>query len=131
VRLKRTCLVAGAAFIALALGLAPMTSRFGQGGLGIVPSIAQAQNLGFRVVQGSVLDDRDALVPGATVFIKNLKTKSIRSFTSTENGKYQFNQVNMTIDYELWAEKDGKKTAVKSISSWDTRKQIISELKLK
>jgi len=129
VRLKRTSLVAGAALAALALGLVP--SRVGQGGLGLGPSVAQAQNLGFRVVMGSVLDDRDALVPGATVFIRNLKTKSIRSFTSTENGKFQFNQVNMAIDYELWAEKNGKKTAVKSVSSWDTRKQIITELKLK
>ena len=130
-RLKRTCLVAGAAFAALALGLAPMASRVGQSGLGIGPIVAQAQNLGFRVVQGSVLDDRDALVPGATVFIKNLKTKSIRSFTSTENGKFEFAQVYMAVDYELWAEKGAKKTATKTISSWDSRKQIITELKLK
>jgi len=131
VRLKRTCLVAGAAFAALALGFVPQASRVGQNGPGFGPSVAQAQNLGFRVVSGSVVDDRDALVPGATVFIKNLKTKSIRSFTSTANGKYQFNQVYMAVDYELWAEKDGKKTAVKTVSTWDSRKEIITELKLK
>jgi hypothetical protein len=124
-------LSAGATFIALASGLVPVGSRAGHIEPGFGPSVAEAQNLGFRVVRGSVVDDRDALVAGATVFIKNLKTKSIRSFSSTENGKFQFNQVYMSVDYELWAEKDGKKTAVKTISTWDSRKEMITDLKLK
>jgi hypothetical protein len=70
-------------------------------------------------------------VLGATVFIRNLKTKSIRSYTSTANGHYYFAQVNKSEDYELWAEKDGKKSAVKTVSSWDARSEFVSELKLK
>ena len=30
----------------------------------------------------------------------------------------------MAEDHELWAEKDGKKSAVKTISSWDARKEF-------
>jgi hypothetical protein len=37
----------------------------------------------------------------------------------------------MAEDHDLWAEKDGKKSAVKSVSSWDTRKDFVTELKLK
>jgi hypothetical protein len=37
----------------------------------------------------------------------------------------------MAEDHELWAEKDGRKSAVKSISSWDARKEIEVDLKLK
>ena len=70
-------------------------------------------------------------VIGATVFLKNLKTKAIRSYSTTADGKFRFAQVNMVEDYELWAEKDGKKSAVKTVSSWDTRKEFESELKLK
>jgi hypothetical protein len=37
----------------------------------------------------------------------------------------------MAEEHELWAAKDGRKTAVKNISSWDTRKEFEVELKLK
>jgi hypothetical protein len=37
----------------------------------------------------------------------------------------------MAEDHELWAEKDGKKSAVKTVSSWDTRKDFVTELKVK
>jgi hypothetical protein len=116
--------VAGAAFVALALGIA--TPGFWMG----LPA-AQAQNLGQRVVNGVVLDASSNAVSGATVFLKNTKTKTIRSYTSTEGGKFRFAQVNMSDDYDLWAEKDGKKSASKTISSWDTRKDVESELKFK
>ncbi len=67
----------------------------------------------------------------ATVFLKNQKTKAIRSYTSTADGRFHFAQVNMAEDYDLWAEKDGKKTAVKTVSSWDARKEFETELKMK
>lgn len=90
-----------------------------------------AQNLGQRNVSGSVLDDRSAPVAGATVFLKNQKTKSIRSYTSSKDGRFRFAQVNMSDDYDLWAEKDSRKTAVKTVSSWDARKEFETELKFK
>lgn len=92
---------------------------------------ANAQNLGQRSVSGSVVDGDSSPVTGATVFLKNEKTKSIRSYTSAKNGRFHFAQVNMTEDYDLWAEKDGKKSAIKTVSSWDARKDFETELKLK
>jgi len=127
VRVDRTSLVAGVAFAALAAGLVPMTQQ--QGLMG--PLTAQAQNLGQRVVMGSVVDANSAPIAGATVFLKDLKSKAIRSYTSTEKGRFRFAQVNMAEDHEIWAEKDGKKTATKTVSSWDTRKEFEVELKLK
>ena len=92
---------------------------------------AQAQNLGQRVVMGSVVDADSALIAGATVFLRNPKTKSIRSYTSSKDGRFRFAQVNMAEDFDLWAEKDGKKSAMKSVSSWDARKEFETELKIK
>lgn len=129
--LNRTSFVAGAAFALLAAGLLSPASRNGQDGLGLGPVCAQAQNLGQRAVLGAVVDDTSAQVAGATVFLKSLKTKSIRSFTSTDKGRFRFAQVSMSEDFELWAEKSGKKTAVKTVSSWDARKEFEVELKLK
>jgi hypothetical protein len=119
----RLRLAAGVAFAGLALGLAPGSS--------IAVPAAEAQNLGQRVVNGTVVDDTSTAVAGATVFLRNTKTKSIRSYTSTKDGRFRFAQVNMSEDYDLWAEKDGKKSATKTISSWDTRKDVEAELKFK
>lgn len=92
---------------------------------------ARAQNLGQRNVAGSVVDADANPVIGATVFLKNQKTKSIRSYSSDKDGRFRFAQVNMTDDYDLWAEKDGRKSATKTVSSWDARKEFETELKVK
>jgi hypothetical protein len=122
-------LAAGTVFAVLAAGLIPV--RPGQGSFGLGPVAAQAQNFGERVVTGAVVDSNSAPVAGATVFLKDLKSKNIRSYTSTGNGRFRFTQVNMAEDHELWAEKDGKKSAVKTVSSWDARKEFEADLKLK
>jgi hypothetical protein len=131
VRLNRTSLLAGVACAALAAGVVPVGSRGGPIGFGLGPAMAQAQNLGQRVVSGYVVDANSKPAGGATVFLRDLKTKSIRSYTSAADGKFRFTQVNMAEDPELWAEKDGKKSATKTVSSWDTRKDFVCELKLK
>jgi len=130
VRLNRTSLLAGVALAALATGVVSGGSRGGPIRFGFGPA-AQAQNLGQRVVSGYVVDANSKPVGGATVFLRDLKTKSIRSYTSAADGKFRFTQVNMAEDHELWAEKDGKKSATKTVSSWDTRTDFVCELKLK
>lgn len=119
---RRTPLAAAALAAAMTLGMVPLP-RF-------VPAAA-AQNLGERTVSGTVLSAGAQPVVGATVFLKNQKTKAIRSFTSLDNGHFHFAQVDKDQDYDLWAEKDGKKSAVKTVSSWDARADFVSDLKLK
>ena len=126
-KVNRARLAAWAAFAALTAGMFPFAQK--QGVIGA--PMAHAQNLGQRNVTGSVVDGSSALVPGATVFLKNLKTKSIRSYTSDAKGRFRFAQVNMIDDYDLWAEKDGKKSVTKTVSSWDARKEFETELKMK
>ncbi len=125
-KIKRTTLIGFAAFMALAAGVAGVWTNSDS----IGSAVAQAQATGMRVVSGAVLDGDNPVV-GATVFLKNQKTKAIRSYSSTEKGHYYFAQVNMVDDYDLWAEKDGRKSAVKTVSSWDSRKDFVSDLKLK
>ncbi|MGD0911978.1 MAG: carboxypeptidase-like regulatory domain-containing protein [Terracidiphilus sp.] len=93
--------------------------------------VAHAQNLGERTVTGTVLDAAAEPVQGATVFLKNQKSKTIRSFTSLANGHFYFAQVNKAEDFDLWAEKNGKKSEVKTVSSWDDRSDFVSDLRLK
>jgi len=127
VKFSSTSLLTGVVFAALAAGVVPMAL---QGGL-IGPQTAQAQNLGQRVVMGRVVDGNGASVPGATVFLKNLKTKAIRSYNSDLDGKFRFAQVDMSQDHELWASKGEQKSATKTVSYWDTRIEFDTELKMK
>jgi Carboxypeptidase regulatory-like domain len=126
VRRRRAILPAAATFAFLFAGIIPFPAI---GGLAVPP--AAGQNFGERTVSGTVLNAGSDSVAGATVFLRNEKTKSIRSYTSTAEGHFHFAQVNMTEDFDLWAEKDGKKSAVKTVSSWDARKDFIADLKLK
>ena len=106
-----------------ALVAGPQSTMFAPAALG--------QSIGVRTVSGTVSNESSQPVLGATVFLKNLKTKAIRSYTSTADGHFHFAQIDMSVDYELWAEKDGKKSATKTVSSWDARKEFVSDLKLK
>lgn len=117
-RVTRTAFVAGALMLAMLMVVAS-------------GSRAAAQNIGQRTVAGAVLNDAGTVQVGATVFLKNLKTKAIRSYTTTPDGHFRFTQVNMTEDHEVWAELNGKKSAVKTVSSWDARKLFECELRLK
>lgn len=126
-RSSRARLLVGAALIALAMGLIPAGSPTGWVGA----QAALAQNLGQRVVEGKVLDSSSGAVSGATIFLKNLKSKAIRSYTSESEGLFRFTQVNMADDYDLWAEKGSQKSAIKTVSSWDTRTDVHCELRLK
>jgi hypothetical protein len=123
VNVTRAKLATWVIFGALVAGTVPLTHRnfFA----------AQAQNLGQRSVSGSVVENNSDPVTGATVFLKNQKTKAIRSYTSAKDGRFHFAQVNRAEDYDLWAEKDGRKSAIKTVSSWDARKEFETELKMK
>ena len=110
----------------MALGALPAIST-----CAMSAGVAWGQNIGDRTVSGTILNERAQPVVGATVFLKNEKTKAIRSYISTADGHFRFSQVDMSVDFDLWAEKDGKKSATKTVSSWDDRKEFISDLKLK
>ena len=92
-----------------------------------VPLVAQQQT---RVVQGKVTDKSDAGLKGATVYLKDGHTLSVRSYISSDDGTYRFGQLAQNTDYTIWAESDGRKSGVKNISSFDNRNEINLNLKV-
>ena len=125
--MSKAKLMACAMVAAVAVGVAGSGSHSAL----LAPSAAEAQNIGQRVVSGIVTDGGSAVTGGATVFLKDIKDKTIRSYTTDAKGRFRFTQVNMAEDHELWAEKDGKKSPTKTVSSWDSRKEFDTELKIK
>jgi len=93
-------------------------------------AIAQQRGPVQRVVQGKVSDKDDAPLRGAVVYLKDDHTLSVKSFISDDNGGYRFGQLSQATDYEVWAEAAGKKSAVKSISSFDSKNDIVINLKI-
>jgi hypothetical protein len=92
------------------------------------PLLSQQQ--AQRVVQGKVVDKSDAGLKGATIFLKDDHTLSIKSYIAADDGSFRFGQLQQSTDYELWAEFDGKKSSVKKISSFDSRTEFNITLKI-
>lgn len=100
----------------------------------VVPSAfngsAAAQQRGpvQRIVEGKVLSHANTPVRGAVVYLK--EGRSVKSFISNDQGAYRFGQLAQNTDYEIWAEQDGKKSDVKTISSFDSKNHFYIDLKI-
>jgi hypothetical protein len=84
-----------------------------------------------RTVTGTVTDGHDNPVNGAVVYIENKKSMQIRSFITKEAGGYYFHSLSPDVDYQLHAEYNGASSPNKTLSSFDSRKQAVLNLKLK
>src|SRR5580704_16914294 len=91
---------------------------------------AQDRGPAQRVVQGKVGDGANAPIKGAVVYLKDSRSLSVKSYFSDDQGGYRFGQLSQTSDYEVWAENNGKKSSVKSISSFDNKSQFYINLKI-
>lgn len=78
----------------------------------------------FRNLTGVVLDKSDSPLKDAIVYLKNRKTKAMRTFVSDADGAFRFPNLSRTEDYEVYAELKGGKSPVKTLSSFDTRVNV-------
>jgi hypothetical protein len=84
-----------------------------------------------RSVSGIVTDANGAPVPGAVVQLKNTKTLQVRSFIAREQGDYNFQGLSTDVDYEVKADSNGKTSATKTLSSFDSHPEAKINLQLK
>jgi len=83
-----------------------------------------------RTVQGQVTSADDQPLSGAVVYLKNVKTLAIRSFITKADGAYYFHELSPDIDYELRAESGGASSPVRTLTTFDTRKLAVINLKV-
>jgi hypothetical protein len=84
----------------------------------------------LKTVRGLVTDKSDNPIPSGVVFLKNIRTNQVRSYIADNQGNYRFSGLDPNADYELHAEKDGAKSQTRSVSSFDSRLDIVLNLKL-
>ncbi|MCU1315325.1 MAG: hypothetical protein JWN63_647 [Candidatus Acidoferrum typicum] len=84
----------------------------------------------LRTVRGVVADKSDNPLSGSVVFLKNVRTNSVRSSYTDDTGNYRFSGLDPNADYELHAEKEGAKSPTRTVSSFDSRKDIVLNLRI-
>jgi hypothetical protein len=84
----------------------------------------------MRSVEGKVYAQSGPL-GSAVVYLQDTKTNNIKSFISTQDGSYRFGQLSSDIDYQLWADFKGKKSEKKTISSFNSKTQLVIDLHIK
>jgi hypothetical protein len=84
-----------------------------------------------RTLVGHVLDDREQPLQKAIVYLKNTKNLAIKTYISEPDGTFRFSGLAPNIDYEVYAEHEGGRSDVKTLSGFDSRRQVNVTLKIK
>jgi hypothetical protein len=88
---------------------------------------AEAQ---LRTLHGSVINKSEDPVPSSIVYLKNVKSQSIKTYIADSSGNYKFSGLDPNVDYELHAETQDLMSSTHTISSFDSRRDIEVILKL-
>src|SRR5438445_13102697 len=106
-------------------GLALILAVFA--GVGIAQDKKREAQL--RTVRGVVSDKSDSPLSGSVVFLKNVRTNSVRSSYTDDTGSYRFSGLAPNADYELLADKEGARSPTRTLSSFDSRSDVVEHVR--
>ena len=105
--------------------------------LALNPSAARARGYGddnknveLRTVHGIVIDKNENGVSSSIVYLENMKTQGVRTYIADDAGNYRFSGLDPNEDYEIHAEKGELTSSTRTISSFDSRRDIEVVLRL-
>jgi hypothetical protein len=84
----------------------------------------------LRELAGRVVNHSDAPLDNAVVYLKSSKTLVVKTYITAADGKYRFPALAPNVDYGVYAECQGKKSDVKTLSSFDSRAQPYITLRI-
>jgi hypothetical protein len=88
---------------------------------------AEAQ---LRTVHGLVEDKDENPIPASVVYLLNVKTQAVRTSFADDKGLYRFSGLDPNVDYEIHAEHEDMTSSTRTISSFDSRRDIQVNLKV-
>jgi hypothetical protein len=83
-----------------------------------------------RLLTGKVLDGNDNPLPNAVVYLTNTHTRSVKTYIVGPEGTYRFPALEPSIDYEVYAQYNNRKSGTKTVSQFDDRSQVYISLKV-
>jgi hypothetical protein len=84
----------------------------------------------LRTIRGTVLDKDETPVPSGVVYLLNVKSQAVKTYIADDAGNYRFSGLDPNVDYEVHAEHDDMTSPTRTISSFDSRRDVEMVLKL-
>ena len=122
VYVRLLCAVALGAVLGTSLGANPVWAS------GLPSATTKVPKL--RTIEGVVCSSNGTPIQGAVVYLQDSKSLAVKSYLSDSAGKFHFRQLSMSIDFDLWAELNGKRSKTKSISQFNSKTDLNYKLKL-
>ena len=96
----------------------------------VVPVAAQDRKSQLRTVHGFVVNKDELPLPGGIVYLKNLKTLTVKTYIADDEGRYRYSGLDPNVDYEIHAEHQGMASSKRTISTLNSSREIVINLKV-
>jgi hypothetical protein len=83
-----------------------------------------------RLLTGRVTDRAENPLPNAVVYLTNTRTRAVKTYIVSADGTYRFPSLQPNLDYEVYAQFNGHKSDLKTVSQFDDRQQLSVNLKI-
>jgi hypothetical protein len=94
------------------------------------PQFGRSKQDKTRLLTGKVLDGGDNPLPNAVVYLTNTHTRSVKTYIVGPDGTYRFPALQPSVDYEVYAQYENRKSGTKTVSQFDDRSQVYITLKV-
>jgi hypothetical protein len=95
-----------------------------------LPSIAKEKDTSPRLLTGKVIDSGDSPLPNAVVYVTDTRTRAVKTYIVGTDGAYRFPALAANVDYQIYAQSNGKTSDTKKMSQFDDRKVVNIVLKI-
>jgi len=98
--------------------------------LATLPSHAKEKEAPGRLLTGKVIDKQDNPLPNSVVYVTDTRTRAVKTYIVGPDGTYRFPALAANVDYEIYAQLDGKNSDTKKMSQFDDRKVVSIVLRI-
>jgi len=129
---KAVAVVVFAGLLVLAMLLAPVFNMTASALAAPAPQFGEdsSKRGTTRLLTGKVVDGGDNPLPNAIVYLTNTHTRSVKTYIVGADGTYRFPALQPSIDYEVYAQYNKRKSGTKTVSQFDDRTQVYITLKV-
>ena len=82
------------------------------------------------LLTGKVIDGGDNPLPNAVVYVTDTRTRAVKTYIVGADGSYRFPALAANVDYEIYAQANGKTSDTKKMNQFDDRKVVNIVLKI-